>query len=36
MYALPFPGSPDSLRALIERDTARWGRLVKAAGIEPE
>lgn len=36
MYALPFPGSPDSLRQLIERDTARWGQLVKAAGIEPE
>jgi tripartite-type tricarboxylate transporter receptor subunit TctC len=36
MYALPFPGTPDSLRQLIERDTARWGQLVKAAGIEPE
>ncbi|MCG2595647.1 tripartite tricarboxylate transporter substrate binding protein [Ramlibacter sp. XY19] len=36
MYALPFPGDPESLRALIARDTARWGALVKAAGIEPE
>jgi tripartite-type tricarboxylate transporter receptor subunit TctC len=36
MYALPFPGDPESLRALIARDTARWGTLVKAAGIEPE
>ncbi|MBL8289792.1 MAG: tripartite tricarboxylate transporter substrate binding protein [Rubrivivax sp.] len=36
MYALPFPGTPESLRQLIERDTARWGLLVKAAGIEPE
>jgi tripartite-type tricarboxylate transporter receptor subunit TctC len=36
MYALPFPGDAESLRRLIERDTARWGALVKAAGIEPE
>lgn len=36
MYALPFPGSPESLRQLVERDTARWGQLAKAAGIEPE
>lgn len=26
----------DSMRALIERDSQAWGRLVKAAGIEPE
>jgi len=36
MYALPFPGDADSLRQLIARDTARWGQLIKAAGIEPE
>lgn len=36
MYALPFPGSPESLRQLVERDTARWDQLAKAAGIEPE
>ncbi|RYZ04086.1 MAG: tripartite tricarboxylate transporter substrate binding protein [Comamonadaceae bacterium] len=36
MYALPFPGSPESLRQLVDRDTARWGQLAKAAGIEPE
>jgi tripartite-type tricarboxylate transporter receptor subunit TctC len=36
MYALPFPGDPESLRQLIARDTARWGTLIKAAGIEPE
>jgi tripartite-type tricarboxylate transporter receptor subunit TctC len=36
LYALPFPGSPESLRLLIEKDTARWGQLIKAAGIEPE
>lgn len=26
----------ESMRLLIERDTQSWGRLVKAAGIEPE
>ena len=36
MFALPFPGSPETLRQLVERDTARWGQLIKAAGIEPE
>lgn len=36
MYALPFPGSPQSLRQLVDKDTARWGQLIKAAGIEPE
>jgi tripartite-type tricarboxylate transporter receptor subunit TctC len=36
MYALPFPGTPESLRQLVERDTARWGQLIRAAGIEPE
>ncbi|MDO9436873.1 tripartite tricarboxylate transporter substrate binding protein [Hydrogenophaga sp.] len=36
MYALPYPGTPDSLRDLVARDTRRWGELAKAAGIEPE
>jgi tripartite-type tricarboxylate transporter receptor subunit TctC len=36
MYALPFPGTPESLQQLIARDTARWGELIKAAGIVPE
>jgi tripartite-type tricarboxylate transporter receptor subunit TctC len=36
MYALPFPGTPESLTALIDRDSARWGQLIKAAGIVPE
>ena len=35
MYALPYPGTPESLRQLVEKDTARWGTLIKAAGIEP-
>lgn len=36
MYALPYPGTPDSLRDLVARDSKRWGESVKAAGIEPE
>jgi len=36
VYAEPYPGDPESLRLLVERDTARWGRMIKAAGIEPE
>ena len=36
LHAEPFPGNPESLRLLVERDTARWGQLIKAAGIEPE
>jgi len=36
LYAEPLPGDPESLRRLVERDTARWGQLIRAAGIEPE
>jgi tripartite-type tricarboxylate transporter receptor subunit TctC len=36
LHAEPLPGNPDSLRQLVERDTVRWGQLIKAAGIEPE
>ena len=32
----PFPGSPDSLARLVENEIAKWGRIIKAAGIEPE
>lgn len=31
-----FPGTPESTRKLIDSDIPAWGRLVKAAGIEPE
>lgn len=31
-----FAGTPESLSKLIEADIPNWGRLVKAAGIEPE
>ena len=36
MYSLPYPGDPESLRRLVEQATERWGRVIKAAGIEPE
>jgi tripartite-type tricarboxylate transporter receptor subunit TctC len=32
----PFAGSPEALKKLIESEIPAWGRLVKAAGIEPE
>ena len=32
----PLSGSPEDLRKLIASDTPAWGKLVKAAGIEPE
>ena len=32
----PYPGSPESLGKLVESDTAKWGRIIKGAGIEPE
>ena len=36
LHASPFPGDPESLRALVQRDTKRWGEMIRAAGIEPE
>jgi tripartite-type tricarboxylate transporter receptor subunit TctC len=32
----PFPGTPESLAKFVDSETAKWGRLVKAAGIEAE
>ena len=32
----PFPGSPESLARHVASETEKWGRIVKAAGIEPE
>jgi tripartite-type tricarboxylate transporter receptor subunit TctC len=32
----PFPGSPDSLARFLASEIAKWGRLIKAAGIKPE
>jgi tripartite-type tricarboxylate transporter receptor subunit TctC len=36
LYAEPYPGDPEALRQLVEVDTVRWGRMIKAAGIEAE
>jgi len=33
---LPYPGSPQSLLELQTRDTERWGRAIKAAGMQPQ
>ena len=32
----PFPGSPESLAKFVDSEIAKWGKLVRAAGIEPE
>jgi tripartite-type tricarboxylate transporter receptor subunit TctC len=32
----PYPGSPDRLARLVENDTVRWGRVIRAARIEPQ
>jgi tripartite-type tricarboxylate transporter receptor subunit TctC len=32
----PFPGSPESMTALMKTDAERWARYVKAAKIEPQ
>jgi tripartite-type tricarboxylate transporter receptor subunit TctC len=32
----PLPGDAEMLRALLVRDTARWGDWVKLAQIEPQ
>ena len=32
---LAYPGSPDMLRALQQRETLRWGQAIKAAQINP-
>ena len=32
----PFPGNPGSLAKLVESDTAKWGRIIRAANIAPQ
>jgi len=32
----PFPGSPEHLGKFVETENAKWGRIVRQAGIEPE
>ena len=33
---LPYPGSPQMLQELQTRETERWGRAIKAAGMQPQ
>ncbi len=32
----PYPGNPERLAKLVETDTAKWGRIIKNAHIEPQ
>lgn len=34
--AEPFPGSPESFAKIVVAEIAKWGPIVRAAGIEPE
>ena len=34
--AVAFPGTPESMAALLKSETERWGRYVKLAKIEPQ
>ena len=34
--AVAFPGTPESMAALLKTETERWGRYVKLAKIEPQ
>jgi len=34
--AVAFPGTPESMAALLKAETERWGRYVKLAKIEPQ
>ncbi len=29
-------GTPEAFQAMLETETVRWGKVVKAAGIKPE
>jgi len=35
-FAEPLPGSPESLAKSVMEENAKWGAIVKKAGIEPE
>lgn len=32
----PFPGTPDSLARFLDSEIAKWGRIIREAGIAPE
>ena len=34
--AVPFPGTPESMAALLKTDVERWGRYVRLAKIQPQ
>jgi len=34
--AVPFPGTPESMAALLKSDVERWGRYVRLAKIQPQ
>ncbi len=36
MYVQPFPGTPESSAKLVETEMERWGKVIRAAGIEPQ
>jgi tripartite-type tricarboxylate transporter receptor subunit TctC len=32
----PFPGTPEDMRAYTQRESAKWSKFIKAAGIKAE
>ena len=36
MYVEPFPGTPESLARLVQAEMDKWGKIIKAAGIQPQ
>ena len=32
----PVPGTPEELAGFVKTEVDRWGRMIKAAGIQPE
>ena len=34
--AEPYPGSPESFAKVVAAEIAKWGPIVRAAGIQPE
>jgi hypothetical protein len=33
---VPFPGTPESFKAFYDSEYAKWGKVIKAAGIKLE
>ena len=36
MYVERFPGTPESLARLVQAEMDKWGKIIKAAGIQPQ